>query len=95
LENKEKIMSEERAPKRVKINDKWYRAGRESDGSFTFKNDLDYYGTTTKVEYTAKKPNPVLHPGLFHLYNTNGSKVGEFWTEPQQSYSGCISSLET
>jgi hypothetical protein len=56
---------------------------------------LDYHGSTTKIEYTADKPNPVLHPGLYNLYDTNGSKVGEFWTEPQKSYSGCISDLET
>jgi hypothetical protein len=87
-------MSGECIPKRVKIGDKWYRAGKEADGSFIFKDDLDYHGSTTKIEYTAKNPNPVLHPGLFDLYDTSGSKVGEFWTEPQQSYSGCISGLE-
>jgi uncharacterized membrane protein YhaH (DUF805 family) len=95
LENKEKIMSGECIPKRVKIGDKWYRAGKEADGSFIFKDDSDYHGSTTKVEYTAKNPNPVLHPGLFDLYDTSGSKVGDFWTEPQKSYSGCISDLET
>jgi uncharacterized membrane protein YhaH (DUF805 family) len=87
-------MSEERIPKRVKIDEKWYRAGKEADGTFSFKDDSNYHGSTTKVEYTAKKPNPVLHPNFFHIFNTNGSQVGEFWTEPK-SYSGCISDLET
>ncbi|MDR0316467.1 MAG: hypothetical protein LBH97_06160 [Treponema sp.] len=87
-------MSEERIPKRVKIDEKWYRAGKEADGTFIFKDDLNYHGSTTKIEYTAKKPNPVLHPNFFHIFNANGSQVGEFWTEPK-SYSGCITDLET
>jgi len=81
-------------PTKIKIDDKWYRAKEEADGSLNFKNDLDYYGSNTKIEYTAIKPNPVLHPGLFHVYNMNGSKVGEFWTDPQISYSGCVSDIE-
>jgi uncharacterized membrane protein YhaH (DUF805 family) len=88
-------MSEERIPKRVKINEKWYRAKEEADGTFNFKDDLNYHGSTTQIEYTAKKPNPIINPGLFHLYDASGSQVGEFWTEPQKSFSGCISDLET
>lgn len=81
-------------PKRIKIDDKWYRAKEEADGSLNFKNDLYYSESSTQIEYTAKKPNPVLHSGLFHVYNMNGSKVGEFWTDPHVSYSGCVSDIE-
>lgn len=80
---------------KIKVNGKWYRGNEKSDGSIEFKDDLNYYGSTTEVEYTAKKPNPVLHSGLYHVYNKNGGKEGEFWTDPQISYSGYITDIET
>jgi uncharacterized membrane protein YhaH (DUF805 family) len=80
---------------KIKIDGKWYRGGEKADGSIEFKNDLDYHGSTTQVEYTAKKPNPVLQPGLYHVYSMSGGKEGEFWTDPQISYSGCITDIET
>jgi len=80
---------------KIKVDGKWYRGGEKADGSIEFKDDLNYHGSTTQVEYIAKKPNPVLHPGLYHVYNMNGGKEGEFWTDPQISYSGCITDIET
>jgi uncharacterized membrane protein YhaH (DUF805 family) len=80
---------------KIKVDGKWYRGSEKADGSIEFKDDLNYNGSNTQVEYTAKKPNPVLHPGLYHFYNMNGSKEGEFWTDPQISYSGCITDIET
>jgi uncharacterized membrane protein YhaH (DUF805 family) len=80
---------------KIKVDGKWYRGSEKADGSIEFKDDLNYNGSNTQVEYTAKKPNPVLHPGLYHFYDMNGSKEGEFWTDPQISYSGCITDIET
>ena len=80
---------------KIKVNGKWYRGSEKADGTIEFKDDLNYNGSTTQVEYIAKKPNPVLHPGLYHVYNMNECKEGEFWTDPQISYSGCISDIET
>jgi hypothetical protein len=87
-------MANKLIPTRIKIDGKWYRAKEEADGVLNFKNDLDYYGSTTKIEYTAIKPNPVLHAGLFHVYNMNGIKEGEFWTDPNISCSGCVTDIE-
>jgi hypothetical protein len=87
-------MANKLIPTRIKIDGKWYRAKEEADGSLNFKNDLDYYGSNTKIEYTAIKPNPVLHSGLFHVLNMNGIKEGEFWTDPHISYSGCVTDIE-
>jgi len=81
-------------PKRIKIGDKWYRTGEKADGSLTFKDDLNYQSSTAQIEYTALRPNPVLNPGLFHVFNVNGIKEGEFWTDPQVSYAGCVSEID-
>ena len=80
---------------KIKVDGKWYRGGEKADGLIEFKDDLNYNGSTTQVEYIAKKPNPVLHPGLYHVFNMSGSKEGEFWTDPQISYSGCVTDIET
>jgi hypothetical protein len=44
------------------------------------------------VAYTAKVPFAHI-TNLFHVYNTNGSQVGEFNTD-NRSCSGCVSSFE-
>ena len=81
-------------PTRIKIGDKWYRTSQEADGTLNFKDDLNYHGSTTQIEYTAQKPNPVLHPSLFHVFNMNGGKVGEFYSDPQISCSGAVSAID-
>jgi len=81
-------------PNKIKIGGKWYRAAEEATGSLNFKDDLNYHGSTTQIEYTAQKPNPVLHPSLYHVFDKSGSKIGEFSSDPQISCSGQISEID-
>ena len=80
--------------KRIKVGGRWLRASEKIDGTVEFKDDLNYYGSTTQVEYIAKKPNPVLHSGHYNVFNMNGGKEGEIWIDPHISCSGCISEIE-
>jgi len=81
-------------PNKIRIDGKWYRTAEEATGSLNFKDDLNYHGSTTQIEYTAQKPNPVLHPSLYHVFDKSGSKIGEFRSDPQISCSGRISEID-
>jgi len=64
-------------PTRVKIDGKWYNA-REGFGSTTGMLELSDSGKIALVtEFTAKEP--FMHiSNLYHVFDTDGNKVGEF-----------------
>ncbi|GHT44647.1 hypothetical protein FACS189454_02640 [Planctomycetales bacterium] len=68
--------STNRIPDKIKINDVWYDNIREEcTGEVKIRK-----GAGDPVEYTARKPNPILHSNYYHIYDTYGNKVGEFNT---------------
>ena len=83
-------MNENSIPKKMKIDGKTY----EVQEAWAGKLEIKQYGGP--VEYTTSKPNPVLHPGSYHVHDKNGNKVGEFFisTFGNVTYSGCVAGLE-
>ena len=67
-------MSYKRIPKRIEIRGKWYDV-REG-----WAGKLELYEYMKHPEYTADEPYMHIN-NLFFLYNSSGSKVGEFHTE--------------
>jgi len=65
-----------RIPSEIKIGDHWYKVRAECTGELKLKRD--WGSSTESVEYVARKPNPVLHPNYYCIYDTRGNKVGEF-----------------
>jgi hypothetical protein len=62
-------------PNEMKISDVWYRNIREvCTGEVEIRK-----GMGDPIEYVARKPNPVLHPNHYFIYDTYGNKVGDFW----------------
>ncbi len=67
-------MSTNCIPREVKIGDVWYcNISEKCNGDVEIRK-----GMGDPVEYVAKKPNPVLHPNYYVIYDTYGNKVGEF-----------------
>ena len=73
-------------PKRVEIYGKWYDV-REG-----WAGKLELFEYMKSPEYTANEPFMHIN-NHFHVYNTSGSKVGEFHTD-NRSYSGCVTNFE-
>jgi len=66
-------MSYRRIPTRVEINRKWYDVREGWAGKLELHEYMKY------PEYIAREP--YIHiPNLFFVFDTNGSKVGEFHT---------------
>ena len=79
-------MSYRKIPRRVEIRGKWYDV-REGWGG---KLELCEY--MKSPEFTADEPFGHIN-NLYHIYDTNGNKVGEIHTD-NGSYSGVVSSYE-
>lgn len=67
-------MSYKKIPRRVEINHVWYDV-REG-----WAGKLELYEYMKAPEYTADEPFMHIN-NLFYVYNSSGSKVGEFHTE--------------
>ena len=74
-------------PKRVEISGKWYDV-REAWGG-----KLELFEYMKSPQYTASEPYMHVN-NLYHVYDTYGSKVGEFKTDDRWSCSGIVSSFE-
>ena len=75
-----------RIPRRVEIYGKWFDV-REG-----WAGKIELFEYMKSSEYTANEP--YMHiDNLFHVYNSGGSKVGEFNTD-HRSYSGCVTNIE-
>ena len=62
-------------PNEIKLGDVWYRNIREvCTGEVEIRK-----GTGDHIEYVARKPNPVLHPNHYFIYDTHGNRVADFW----------------
>ena len=62
-------------PNEIRIDDVWYRnIRRVCTGDVEIRK-----GMGDSIEYVARNPHPILHPNLYHIYDTRGNKVGEFW----------------
>jgi len=71
--------STNRIPSEIKIGDHWYQVRTDCTGVLKMKRD---WGSSTEtVQYTATKPNPVLHPNHYDIYDARGNKVGDFWNK--------------
>ena len=79
-------MSNRKTPKRVNINGKWYDV-REG-----WAGKLELHEYMKSAEYTADEPYAHVS-NLFFVYNSSGSKVGEFHTE-NNSQSGAVNGFE-
>jgi len=73
-------------PKRVEIRNKWYDI-REG-----WAGKLELHEYMKHSEYTANEPYAHI-TNLFFVYDSSGSKVGEFHTE-NKTYSGVVTSFE-
>ena len=81
-----KGMSSRRVPRRVEINRTWFDV-REG-----WAGKLELYEYMKSPQYTADEPYAHID-NLFFVYDTSGSKVGEFHTD-NGSYSGVVNSFE-
>ena len=79
-------MSYRKTPRRAQISGKWYDV-REG-----WAKKLELYEYMKAPEYTADEPYAHIN-NLFHVYNINGVKVGEFSTE-DRTYSGVVNNFE-
>ena len=79
-------MSYRKVPRRVEINRKWY------DVRNGWAGKLELHEYMKHPEYTADEPYAHIN-NLFFVYNSSGSKVGEFHTE-NRSYSGVVTDFE-
>ena len=79
-------MSGNRIPRRVQINGEWREVRSGWSGAY------DLYASGSSVTYTAREPYAHV-TGLYFVYDSGGSKVGEFHTE-HRSYSGCVTGLD-
>jgi hypothetical protein len=79
-------MSNRINPKRVQIKNKWYDV-REG-----WAGKLELFEYMKHHEYTADEPYAHV-TNLFFVYNSSGSKVGEFHTD-NRSWSGIVSGFE-
>ena len=73
-------------PKRVEVSGKWYDVREGWAGKLEL---LEYMKSP---EYTANEPYNHIN-NLFYVYDTYGSKVGEFSTD-NRSCSGCVNGFE-
>jgi hypothetical protein len=73
-------------PKRVQVSGKWYDVREGWAG----KLELSEY--MSPLKYTANEPYAHIS-NLYFVYDTGGSKVGEFNTE-NRSYSGSVTGFE-
>ena len=73
-------------PRRVQINGKWY------DVKSGWAGSLELAEWMSPTKYTAKEPYAHVG-GLYWVYDSSGSKVGEFHTE-HRSRSGCVTDIE-
>ena len=79
-------MSNRRIPKRVQVSGTWY------DVKEGWAGKLELCEYMKQPKYTANQP--FMHiTNLFHVYDTSGSKVGEFHTD-NRTYSGSVNNLE-
>ena len=79
-------MSNKRIPRRVEINGQWYDVREGWAGAF----ELTAWGSSAK--YTAKEP--YMHvDNLYWVYDSGGSKVGEFHTTNGDK-SGCVTDFQ-
>jgi len=73
-------------PRRVEIRGKWYDV-REG-----WAGKLELHEYMKAPEYTADEP--FMHiTNLFYVYDSSGSKVGEFHTD-NRNYSGAVTGFE-
>jgi predicted choloylglycine hydrolase len=72
-------------PKRVRINGTWYDV-REG-----WAGKLELHEYMKNYDYTAD--NPYVSDSVFHVYDNNGSKVGEFDTM-NRCQGGCVDEFE-
>jgi len=79
-------MSYRKIPRRVEINRTWYDV-REG-----WAGKLELFEYMKNPEYTAEEPYGHVS-NLFFVYNSGGSKVGEFHTE-NNSYSGNVNGFQ-
>ena len=79
-------MSYRKIPKRVEIRGKWYDV-REG-----WAGKLELYEYMKYPEYTANEPYVHIN-NLFFVYNSSGSKVGEFHTD-NKTKSGLVTNFE-
>ena len=72
-------------PKRVQINGQWFDANG-------WMGALELTAFGSPIRYKASEP--FVHiSSLYHVYDANGNKVGEFNTE-HRTCSGCVTSFE-
>jgi len=71
--------------KRVKINGDWYDASGWSGTIGLTKYD-------SSMKYTTKEPFAHV-PGLYHVFDANNNKVGEFHIS-NRTYSGRVTDFE-
>jgi len=79
-------MSYRKVPRRVQVNGTWYDV-REG-----WAKKLELHEYMKAPEYTADEPYAHIS-NLFFVYNTGGSKVGEFSTE-NRSCSGSVNGFD-
>ena len=79
-------MSSRSVPKRVEIRNKWY------DVRPGWAGKLELHEYMKAPEYTADEPYAHI-TNLFFVYDSSGSKVGEFHTG-NRSYSGVVTDFE-
>ena len=79
-------MSNRRIPRRVEVRGKWYDV-REG-----WAGKLELHEFMKHPEFTADEPYAHI-TNLFFVYDSGGSKVGEFHTD-NRNYSGAVTSFE-
>ena len=79
-------MNYRKNPRRVEIRGKWYDV-REG-----WAGKLELHEYMKAPEYTADEPYAHIN-NLFFVYDSSGSKVGEFHTE-NRNYSGVVTNFE-
>ena len=81
-------MSDRRIPRRVRINSVWY------DVRSSWAGKLELHEYMKAPVYTADEPFAHI-TNLYYVYNTSGSKVGEFHTvNGRISFQGVVEDIE-
>ena len=79
-------MSNRRVPRRVEIKNKWF------DVRSGWAGKLELHEYMKHPEFTADEP--FMHiTNLFFVYDSGGSKVGEFHTD-NKTHSGAVTNFE-
>ena len=81
-------MSSRKAPRRVRINNIWH------DVRSGWAGKLELHEYMKSPAYTADEPFAHI-TNLFYVYDTSGSKVGEFHTDNGRiSFKGVVDDIE-